>query len=107
MSILVQSLVFALAAAAANILGSTMVTSQRWAQQSLRYFIAVGSGFMMGTIFLEMIPESIKLQPPELPAWERWPALLLIGYLIVHFFEHTFTAHMHFGEETHHEETSP
>jgi len=104
MSILLQSLLFALAAAAANILGSAMVTSQRWAKQSLRYFIAVGSGFMMGTIFLEMIPESMKMQPTTLLAWERWPALLLVGYLIVHFFEHTFTAHMHFGEETHHEE---
>jgi zinc and cadmium transporter len=106
MNILLQSLVFAVAAAAANILGSAMVTSQRWAQQSLRYFIAVGSGFMMGTIFLEMIPESMKLQI-QAPTTLSWPALLLIGYLIVHFFEHTFTAHMHFGEETHHDEMNP
>src|SRR6185295_2442451 len=106
MSILLQSLLFALAAAAANILGSAMVTSQRWAKQSLRYFIAVGSGFMMGTIFLEMIPESIKLQE-QAPTMPAWPVLLLVGYLIVHFFEHTFTAHLHFGEETHHEEMNP
>jgi ZIP family zinc transporter/zinc and cadmium transporter len=58
---------------------------------------------MMGTIFLEMIPESMKLAPTT----PGWPALLLIGYLIVHFFEHTFTAHMHFGEETHREEMNP
>jgi ZIP family zinc transporter/zinc and cadmium transporter len=104
MSTFLQPLIFAIAAAAANILGSAMVTSQRWANRSLRYFIAVGSGFMMGTIFLEMIPEIMNLTPTsKLP----WPALILIGYLIVHFFEHTFTAHMHFGEETHHEEMSP
>jgi zinc and cadmium transporter len=106
MGILLQSLVFAVAAAAANILGSAMVTSQRWAQRSLRYFIAVGSGFMMGTIFLEMIPESMHLQV-QAPTTISWPALLLVGYLIVHFFEHTFTAHMHFGEETHHDEMNP
>ena len=103
MSTLLYSLVFALAAAAANILGSSIVTSHRWAKQSLRFFIAVGSGFMMGTIFLEMIPEIMKRQPTT-PAW---PALVLIGYVIVHFFEHSFTAHMHFGEETHHEEMNP
>jgi len=104
MSTFLQPLIFAIVAAAANILGSAMVTSQRWANRSLRYFIAVGSGFMMGTIFLEMIPEIMNLTPPSrLP----WPALILIGYLIVHFFEHTFTAHMHFGEETHHEEMNP
>ena len=106
MSTLLLSLLFALAAAAANILGSIIVTSQKWAQRSLRYFIAVGSGFMMGTIFLEMIPEIMKAQEKSQTTL-TWPALLLIGYLIVHFFEHTFTAHMHFGEETHHEEMNP
>jgi len=106
MTTLPYVLLFAAAAAGANILGSVIVTSQKWAKQSLRYFMAVGSGFMMGTIFLEMIPESVKLQDTE-PTTLSWPALLLIGYLIVHFFEHTFTAHMHFGEETHHDEMSP
>ena len=51
----------------------------------------------MGTIFLEMIPEIMKAQEKSQTTL-TWPALLLIGYLIVHFFEHTFTAHMHFGE---------
>ena len=101
MGVYIESIVFALAAAAANILGSVIVTSQKWATQSLRYFIAVGSGFMMGAIFLEMIPESVNKSS------EWWPILLIGGYLIVHFFEHTFAAHLHFGEETHHEEMSP
>src|SRR5260370_1806804 len=30
--------------------------------------------------------------------------LVLTGYFIVHFFEHTVTSHFHFGEETHAEE---
>jgi ZIP family zinc transporter/zinc and cadmium transporter len=89
---------FALVAASANVLGGLMVTRNDWAGRSLRYFIAVGSGFMLGTVFLEMIPESAKAGP------EWWPMLLLAGYMIVHLFEHTFAAHLHFGEETHHEE---
>src|SRR5262249_9473643 len=30
--------------------------------------------------------------------------LVLVGYFLVHFFEHTVAPHFHFGEETHHEE---
>jgi len=52
---------------------------------------------MMGTVFLEMVPESFLLT-------ESAPVLILLGYLIVHMFEHTFASHLHFGEETHHDE---
>ena len=97
MTPLIQSLLFALAAAGANILGGVIVTSYKWARRSLRYFIALGSGFMLGTVFLEMVPESLKLTANA-------PALILLGYVIVHTFEHVFAAHLHFGEETHHDE---
>ena len=30
--------------------------------------------------------------------------MILLGYLIIHFFEHTVTPHFHFGEETHKDE---
>jgi zinc and cadmium transporter len=97
---LAKSLLFALIAATANIIGGLMVTRKTWAHRSLRYFIAVGSGFMLGTVFLEMIPQSVEKA-------KHWPILLIAGYMIVHFFEHTFAAHLHFGEETHHDEMSP
>lgn len=97
MSTLTQSVLFALAAAFANIIGGFIVTSNKWAYQSLRYFIALGSGFMLGTVFLEMFPQSLALTRSA-------PALVLLGYLVVHMFEHTFASHLHFGEETHHDE---
>jgi ZIP family zinc transporter/zinc and cadmium transporter len=97
MSPFLQSLLFALVAALANIIGGVIVTSYKWARQSLRYFIALGSGFMLGTVFLEMVPESFKLTTST-------PALILVGYAIVHMFEHTVASHLHFGEETHHDE---
>src|SRR5439155_20193996 len=99
MSALSQSLLFALAAAFANVLGGVIVTSNKWAHRSLRYFIALGSGFMLGTVFLEMFPESLALT-------QSAPMLILLGYLIVHMFEHTFASHLHFGEETHHDEVT-
>jgi zinc and cadmium transporter len=97
---LILSLLFALLAATANVIGGLMVTQNKWAQRSLRYFIAVGAGFMLGTVFVEMIPKSVELI-------KDWHLLVVAGYLIVHFFEHTFATHLHFGEETHHDEMSP
>jgi len=92
-----QSIVLALAAAFANIIGGFIVTSHNWAHKSLRYFIAFGAGFMLGTVFLEMFPESMALTKSA-------PMLVLLGYVIVHIFEHTFASHLHFGEEIHHDE---
>ena len=99
MSPLTQSLLFAFAAAGANVIGGFIVTSNKWGRRSLRYFIALGSGFMLGTVFLEMFPESIALT-------NNAPMLVLLGYVIVHVFEHTFASHLHFGEETHHDEVT-
>jgi zinc and cadmium transporter len=89
-------LILALVAAGANVVGGAIVTTFRWADSSLRYFIALGAGFMLGAVFLEMLPASLSLAT-NTPVW------VLAGYLIVHTFEHTFASHLHFGEETHHE----
>jgi len=99
MAPLIQSLSFALAAALANVIGGLIVVSNKWARKSLRYFIALGSGFMLGTVFLEMVPESMALTKGA-------PMLVLLGYVIVHIFEHTFASHLHFGEEIHHDEVT-
>jgi len=87
-----------LTAALANGFGGAVIVQKDWDRRYLRYFVALGSGFMLGTALLEMLPESIRL------AGARAPVLVLAGYFIVHFFEHTVTPHFHFGEETHHEE---
>jgi zinc transporter ZupT len=73
-----------------------------WEKRYLRYFVALGAGFMMAAAFLEMIPESLRIAPPWSMQWS--PALILAGYCVVHLIEHTITPHFHFGEETHHDE---
>ena len=50
---------------------------------------------MLATALTEMIPASLHLEP------FRAPLMILLGYFIVHFFEHSWPAHFHFGEETH------
>jgi zinc transporter ZupT len=89
------SLVLGVIAGIANVGGGVIVTSRAWSRAFLSYFIALGSGFMLATVLVEMVPESLRRAPV------RGPILVLAGYLIVHWFEHSFPAHFHFGEETH------
>jgi zinc and cadmium transporter len=98
MSPLLISILLGLTAAAANSFGGFIIVQKHWDRSYLKYFIALGSGFMLATAILEMIPESLAI------AGERTALYILIGYLLVHFFEHTVTPHFHFGEETHHDE---
>jgi ZIP family zinc transporter/zinc and cadmium transporter len=99
MSNLFISLALGVVAGLANVFGGVIVSARPWSRTFLAYFIALGSGFMLATALTEMIPESIRIASPGAP----WPAplLILIGYFVVHFFEHTWPAHFHFGEETH------
>src|ERR1700758_153375 len=92
------SLLLGLTAAAANVFGGAIIVQKNWDRSYLRYFVALGAGFMLATATIEIIPESLALRG-------RSAALLVLaGYLIIHFFEHTVTPHFHFGEETHADE---
>jgi zinc and cadmium transporter len=98
LSPLAWSLLLGAAAAAANVAGGLVVVSRRhWNEAFLKYFLALGAGFMLAATFLRMLPESLRLS-------NRAPLLILGGYFLVHFFEHTVAPHFHFGEEVHGEE---
>jgi zinc transporter ZupT len=92
------SIVLGLTAALANIFGGAIIVQKHWDRSYLKYFIAVGAGFMLATSLTEMVPESLRLRGASAAF------LVLLGYLITHFFEHTVTPHFHFGEETHADE---
>jgi ZIP family zinc transporter/zinc and cadmium transporter len=91
---MLSPLAFAAGAAVAEIAGSLLVTrAHRSGQAPLRYFVALGAGFMLAAAFVRMLPESTHLPHAFL--------FVLIGYFGVHLFEHTVAPHFHFGEETH------
>ncbi len=92
------SLVLGLSAAAANVFGGAIIVHRHWERSYLKYFVALGAGFMLATAIVEIIPASLRMNP------KAGPLLILLGYLIIHFFEHTVTPHFHFGEETHKDE---
>jgi zinc transporter ZupT len=97
MSSFTLSLVLGLVAALADVLGALILVRTHWEKRYLRYFVALGAGFMMAAVLLEMVPESFRL------AFRWTPALVLGGYCLIHLLEHTITPHFHFGDETHHE----
>ncbi|MGH9510111.1 MAG: ZIP family metal transporter [Terriglobales bacterium] len=95
MNPILLSVLLGLTAAAANTFGGAIIVQKHWDRSYLKYFIALGSGFMLATALVEMIPESLYLSGRTSLMY------VLAGYLVVHFFEHTLTPHFHFGEETH------
>jgi len=88
-------LIFALLAGLANLVGGAwLARTKKISPLFLKYCLAFGSGFLLAAVFLKMIPiglEYLKLAP----------IIILLGYFIIHFFEHTVAPHFHFGEETH------
>ena len=82
-------------AALADVAGGLILVRARGVERYLRYFVALGAGFLMATAVVEMAPESLRLNPV------LGPVLIMAGYCAVHLLEHTINAHFHFGEETH------
>ena len=82
----------------ADYLGGFLLVRRSPSARALRYFVALGGGFMLSAALLEMVPEAFSIDA-------RWAApLLLVGYCGVHLLEHTLVPHFHFGEETHQHE---
>lgn len=82
-------------AGAADVFGGFILTVRHWERRYVRYFVALGAGFMLAVAVADMVPESLRLNPH----WGAW--LLLAGFLLVQLVEHSFISHFHFGEETH------
>jgi zinc and cadmium transporter len=97
------ALMYALAAAGANLLGGLLITGHSHAgRQAQRLLIAFGAGFMLATAFIGMVPEAVEL------GGGAAALAILVGYLLVHLTQHALTPHFHFGEETHqHEMVNP
>jgi len=98
MSSLWLSVVLGLVAGLADYLGGFLLVRRSPSAKALRYFVALGAGFMLAAAVVEMVPEGMHVNP-------HWaPLLILVGYCGVHLLEHTLVPHFHFGEETHHHE---
>lgn len=104
-----QLLIFGIVAALANVLGGLIlfpIGVQKIYKKSLKYILALGAGFMLAVSFVDVLPKVIELwlKKAQSSSVENLMApmiLLLGGYLLTQFFEHTIAPHFHLGEEVH------
>jgi zinc and cadmium transporter len=103
-------LIVGLLAAGANVIGGLLLVKSgvhRLGRRFLKYLVALGAGFMLAAIFIEILPETVAIWTETTRGETAARAvvgamtLLLGGYLTIQFFEHTLAPHFHFGEETH------
>jgi len=89
------ALILGTVAGLADLVGGALVAGRHhWNRTVLKYFLALGAGFMLAVAFLRMVPESLE-------GGAHAYLYVLIGYFAVHLTEHTLTPHFHFGEEVH------
>ena len=107
---LIQLILFGIAAGLANVLGGLIlfpVGIHKTYKRLLKYILALGAGFMLSVVFVDIIPETAELWQAEgnsLAEALVFPMILLLsGYLLTQFFEHTIAPHFHLGEEVHHD----
>jgi len=108
-SLILQLLVFGFLAGTANVLGGLILFPDKIRKDYkgvLRYLLALGAGFMLAVTFFEVIPKTIQLWQSSTPSGSEnglyLPMLLILGgYLLTQFFEHTIAPHFHLGEEMH------
>ncbi len=92
-------LIFALGAAAGNIVGALAVVRQE--KRSLAFIetcLAFGAGFMLALVLIGVLPVVFS-SPGTVSASAG--LLVLLGYVLVHLAQHVITPHFHFGVETH------
>jgi ZIP family zinc transporter/zinc and cadmium transporter len=84
-------------AAAATLLGAFAVAQNaKRGLHVIELFVAFAAGFMLALALVTAVPEALARHPA------RAAPVILLGYLLVHFSQHTLAPHFHFGVETHH-----
>jgi zinc and cadmium transporter len=89
-------LLYAVAAAAANLFGALAVTLRvRWSLRALDAILSLAAGFLISVSLVDLLPGAIER------AGTRGAIVALVAYVLVHLTQHTIGGHFHFGEETH------
>ena len=52
------SIFLGLTAAAANVFGGAIIVHKHWDRSYLKYFVALGAGFMLATALVELLPRA-------------------------------------------------
>lgn len=112
---LLQLLLFGILAGAANVLGGLILfppAIHKNYRKVLKYILGLGAGFMLSVVFIDVLPKVVELWQTKGSAFDgeklMYPMILiLVGYLLTQFFEHTIAPHFHLGEEVHSDHLIP
>jgi ZIP family zinc transporter/zinc and cadmium transporter len=86
---------YLLIAAAANLVGAALfLLRRRWEEETTRFLVASGAGFILAVAIAELIPLA-QANTENAAYW------ILGGFLVVHVFQHVLPPHFHYGDETH------
>src|ERR1051326_6040868 len=91
-----NALFFSGLAGGADLLGGAVMVAR--SDVNARVFggtLALGSGFMLGAVLLDILPAGLAGGSPQLPA------LVLVGYLLVLAAERVLAPHVHLTEKEH------
>lgn len=106
---LLELLLLGFIAGSANIIGGLILLPSsiyKRLKSSLKYLLAIGAGFMLAVNFIEIFPRIILIWQSQENSISGgnfvFPMVLVLGgYLLTQFFEHTIAPHFHLGEEVH------
>jgi len=62
MSPILTSILLGLTAAAANVFGGAVIVQKSWERRYLRYFVALGAGFMLATALKPEVVDRYELR---------------------------------------------
>ena len=93
---MMNAVLFGMIAAAAEVLGGAIIVLRKhWPRRTQETLLALGAGFILALVFIELIPASFR------SLGESASLYIILGFGVIHFFEHTAVGHLHFGEEIH------
>ena len=93
---MVRIILLGFVAAAAEILGGALIALRKeWPRRVQEYLIALSAGFLLALVFFDLIPQSLSVLGNVASLY------IILGFGLLHLFEHTLVGHFHFGEETH------
>jgi zinc and cadmium transporter len=91
-------LLYAVVAAGALVAGGLLITTAAPGRGVQHLLISFGAGYMIPLVLVAMLPHALHAGTATALTG------VLAGYLLVHLTQHVLTPHLHFGEETHHDQ---
>lgn len=91
---------YVLLAAFANIFGGIVILIKKnWSKTGLNALMAISAGMLLAIGLLDLTPEALEVDHEN-------GIYILVGIIVIYFFQQFIASHFHFGEEIHQHDNS-